>query len=742
MTSEEFLIQEMKKNVIRWINIEEGMKVLAISDDYEMYEDVFSNMNINYSIRGVQESLDNPFDDMIDNGFDYVFCISVLEKCHSPLKLLSIIRKKLSFEGKLILGVNNRLGLKYFCGEQEPNFKMPFVGIENYSGIDKDEIIKRGRLYSKSEIKTILQKNGFNNNYFFSVLPNLEYTQLIFSEKYLPNEELSIRMTPLYDNPNTIFLHEENIYQSIISNGIFHEMANSYLIVCSKDKYIDYPIKQITFSSNRGKDKALMTSIYDDYVEKKAIFPEGNKSIEKLLNNSKILKDNGINVINMTFNQNSVHMPFVKGKIANVYLQELLEIDCDKFISEMDRFIKNIYTSSKIVRVDPKLGPILQYGFIDLVPLNCFFYNNEFLFFDQEFCIEEYPINAIIFRTIEIIYEYNTRRESILPSSYFLKKYKIEEDYAFWQSLSDDFTDKLTNQDKMVQFNAEHKRNYHLVQENRKRIETSITEYEEIMLNPFQNLLGKKLFIFGSGNYALKFVEMYRKDYPIEGVLDNNQEKWGKSFQGYPIMKPNILTRINPKEYKVIICVKNFRPILEQLKNLGTINVGTFDFNRVYPGRQALAIPNSLGKNCEKKKYHIGYIAGVFDLYHLGHLNMFKRAKEKCDYLIVGVVSDAGVRQFKHTEPFIPLDERIEMVKSCRYVDEVVEIPYFYRDTQEAFEKYHFDVQFSGSDYENDPSWLAKKTYLQEHGSTLEFLSYTEQTSSTKIKALIEQKLL
>ena len=82
------------------------------------------------------------------------------------------------------------------------------------------------------------------------------------------------------------------------------------------------------------------------------------------------------------------------------------------------------------------------------------------------------------------------------------------------------------------------------------------------------------------------------------------------------------------------------------------------------------------------------------------------------------------------------------MVKSCRYVDEVVEIPYFYRDTQEAFEKYHFDVQFSGSDYENDPSWLAKKTYLQEHGSTLEFLSYTEQTSSTKIKALIEQKLL
>ena len=376
------------------------------------------------------------------------------------------------------------------------------------------------------------------------------------------------------------------------------------------------------------------------------------------------------------------------------------------------------------------------------MPLNCFFYNNEFYFFDQEFCLEEYPINAIIFRTIEIVYEYNARRESILPSSYFLKKYKIEEDYAFWQSLSDDFTDGLTNQDKMIQFNVGHKRNYQLVQENRKRIDTSINEYEEIVLNPFQNLFGKKLFIFGSGNYAFKFVEMYKNDYPIEGVLDNNQEKWGKSFQGYPIMEPNILTRINPEEYKVIICIKNYKPILEQLKTLGTINVGTFDFNRVYPGRQALAIPYNYNGNKKVKKYHIGYIAGVFDLYHLGHLNMFKRAKEKCDYLIVGVVSDAGVRQFKHTEPFIPYDERIEMVRSCRYVDEAVEIPYFYRDTQEAFEKYHFDVQFSGSDYVDDPSWMVKKKYLQEHGSTLEFLSYTEQTSSTKIKALIEQKLL
>ena len=141
------------------------------------------------------------------------------------------------------------------------------------------------------------------------------------------------------------------------------------------------------------------------------------------------------------------------------------------------------------------------------------------------------------------------------------------------------------------------------------------------------------------------------------------------------------------------------------------------------------------------KKYHIGYIAGVFDLYHIGHLNMFRRAKEQCDYLIVGVVSDEGVRKNKGVDPFIPFAERVELVRACRYVDEASEIPLTYAGTREAWELYHFDVQFSGSDYENDPYWLAEKDFLEKHGATMVFFPYTEQTSSTKIKAVINQQL-
>ena len=82
------------------------------------------------------------------------------------------------------------------------------------------------------------------------------------------------------------------------------------------------------------------------------------------------------------------------------------------------------------------------------------------------------------------------------------------------------------------------------------------------------------------------------------------------------------------------------------------------------------------------------------------------------------------------------------MVRACRYVDEVVEIPFIHCDTEDAWRMYHFNVQFSGSDYEHDARWPEKKSFLEEHGATMVFFPYTESTSSTKLKKLIEKKLL
>lgn len=141
------------------------------------------------------------------------------------------------------------------------------------------------------------------------------------------------------------------------------------------------------------------------------------------------------------------------------------------------------------------------------------------------------------------------------------------------------------------------------------------------------------------------------------------------------------------------------------------------------------------------KKFKIGYIAGVFDLFHIGHLNMINRAKENCNYLIVGVLVDELVVHFKKKLPFIPFEERIKIIQSIKGVDEAVPVTFENAAKLDAWRLYHFDCQFSGSDYANVPGWLYDKKKLEEVGSTIEFFPYTESTSSTFIKRLIGKEV-
>jgi cytidyltransferase-like protein len=405
----------------------------------------------------------------------------------------------------------------------------------------------------------------------------------------------------------------------------------------------------------------------------------------------------------------------------------------------MDRLRDIILMSSEHVGVDKEKGIILKRGYMDLVSLNCFHRDDDFVFFDQEFYQEDYPANAIIYRTVAIIYENNKVRNEILPVSFFWKRYGMEETLGLWQRMSAEFTDTLRHQRELRTFNQEHLRNYHVVVRNRNRMNTDISEvyYDLLRETCFDHLEGKKVYLFGSGKYADKFLAFYQEDYEICGILDNNSDKWGTLMEGIPIESPDRLKERKPEEYKVIVCIRNFRAVLDQLQQMGVTNIGIYDINYVYPCRQRRLLHKDIQAQGTAPKYHIGYVAGVFDLFHIGHLNMFRRAKEMCEYLIVGVVSDEQVRRNKHKEPFVPFEERIEMVRSCRYVDEANKIPIDYAGTVEAFQAYHFDAQFSGSDYVNDPWWLQQKEYLESQGAQLVFFPYTESTSSTMLQSAI-----
>ena len=132
----------------------------------------------------------------------------------------------------------------------------------------------------------------------------------------------------------------------------------------------------------------------------------------------------------------------------------------------------------------------------------------------------------------------------------------------------------------------------------------------------------------------------------------------------------------------------------------------------------------------------IGYTTGVFDLFHIGHLNILKRAKEKCDFLIVGVSTDELVMQYKNKTPVISYNERVQIVEAIKYVDRVV--PQTHRDKFAAWEEYKFDRMFVGDDWKGSPLFTELEEKFKPFGVEIVYFPYTEGTSSTMLKKALD----
>ena len=132
------------------------------------------------------------------------------------------------------------------------------------------------------------------------------------------------------------------------------------------------------------------------------------------------------------------------------------------------------------------------------------------------------------------------------------------------------------------------------------------------------------------------------------------------------------------------------------------------------------------------KKYKIGYTTGVYDMFHIGHLNVLQRAKAQCDYLIVGVTTDALCYQRKKKYPIICEEDRMAIVRELRCVDQVV--PQENMDKLAAVKKFHADAVFVGSDWKGTDAWNQYEKEFAEVGCTVVYLDHTDGISSTILR--------
>lgn len=774
----EVIIKEFSKGILIWYNFEPQSNILYL---YTQREDM--------TIRAFLEKKGNVWacstseiavNNLKREMYDYIVGVDVLEESRTPRDLLNSCRALLKPKGRLLLGTENRYAIKYICGDRDPYTNHNFDGIENYRRLsDTDRDMIPGKCYSMVDIQDMLKTSGFEKNKFYSVMPSLQEVQLVYAQDYEPQEQLAMRYFPLYNYPDSVFLEEQYLYTDLIRNGMFHKMANAYFIECSLDGNFS-PILHATISLDRGKENALVTSICEQdgirRVYKQAVYKEGVGKLKQMQKNLEALRERGIHVVSSQVVGESFVMPYVEKPVAMNALKDLAKTDKNAFLKAMDDMYDLILQSSEHTDVISEkdlnsangrdLGPILSKGYIDMVPLNCFYDDsiadtkNRFVYYDQEFYWENCPAKAVMYRSIMIIYDGTDKEfERIMPKEVLFERFGLVECNDIWLRMAGRFTGALRNQKALRPYYEKKKVDGRILYSNREKINYSAKEYQQIFVDIFEGLEDaiadkskKKLILFGSGRFTEKFLFQFSGDYEIYSIVDNNRSKWGTFMEGIPILSPDILKDIPKDERHIIICIKGYNGVINQLRGMGITDYHIYDPGNDYPNKKRKNVTEKLRGENEHvvgdreqtkadKPYNVGYIAGVFDLFHIGHLNMFKRAKEQCRYLIVGVVSDEGVRLNKQAEPYVPFDERIEMVRSCRYVDEAVKLPLNFAGTRDMYKIYHFDVQFSGSDYENDPNWLAEKEFLEKNGSTMVFFPYTQSTSSTKLKAAIEQRI-
>lgn len=598
-------IADLAWGLIGWINFKAEDTILYLGKEDDSFAVFFKEKGIPADVIDIKD-VTGEWAVEHAGKYSYVICISYLERVSDTVSVLKMVRDLLTDNGRLLLGMNNRLGIRFFCGDTDPYTERAFDSIEGYT----DGGAKEGRCYSRDEISRMLKCSGWDKYRFYSVFPTIDNASLLLAEDYIPNEDLSGRIFPSYNNPKSIFLKEESLYPDLVREGLIHGMANAFLIDCPKDGEL-LDVLQITSSMDRGKDNALYTLIDNrGTVEKRAAYEEGRAKLFKMQVNSEELELSGIKTVHSEIRDNTLIMPYIGTKTVQMYLKELLHNDKDRFLSEMDRFRETVLKSSEINILEDGTE-VFKKGFFDLVPLNSFYSDGDFLFFDQEFCIEDLPVKVMTWRQVASFYHGDPEASTILPMEVLIDRYGLKEELERWQQIEWDYLDRLLNNDKLADY---HQR-----------------------------------------------------------------------------------TRTNPE------MIRSRR-------------------------RQMSVDPEP------PKPYHIGYVAGAFDMFHIGHLNLLRRAKERCDYLVAGVISDDRVYELKNRMPIIPCHERMQVVEGCRYVDEVIELPLGKAGIRDAYERVHFDCMFSGDDHADNPGWLAEQAYLRTQGSDIVFVSYTKETSTTDIR--------
>ena len=501
-------LSELRTGILSWYDFEPGAEVLEVGAGFgaltgrlcSMCAHVVATERSLYRAETIvkrYETLDNLevyagdiAELEFDRSFDYIILVGLLERVgkgdSNPEPYAAYLRdlhKWLKPGGRILFAVENRYGLKYFCGAPEPHTNRAFDGLNHYAQGTS------GYSFSRQELEEIVEQAGFQWHHFYYPLPDYKLPQLVYTDEYLPEKNLKERMIPYYRRSDTLVAEEQGLYNDIISNGVFPFFANSFLVECGEQGEPGQ-VLYAAISTDRGEERSFTTTIRrDGMVCKVPLYLKGRVNGEKLYENSQDLLNHGIPVVEHKMQEDgSLHMPFIPWPTLSNYIKGIMQTRPERVLELIDRIYDNILQSSDQVPTECNellkrqlaaaqsqeerarlqqldFGPILQKAYMELIPLNCFYREetDEFLYFDQEFIRENYPAKYVLFRAIHYIYCFTPGAEKACPLESLKARYSMEDTWEIYRQEETRFLDEVRNREQYSQF-------YRLARVDRKRL--------------------------------------------------------------------------------------------------------------------------------------------------------------------------------------------------------------------------------------------------------------------------------
>lgn len=405
---------------------EKCKKVTAIEMSEKRAEIIRLRCNKNNNLTVLSENI-NKLE--ISEKFDYVLLIGVLEYAgigkegiSSYLDMLRNAMKFLKSDGKLLIAIENRFGLKYWCGASEDHTGIPFDGISGYEGGGNTSRYNANgvRTFSQDKINILLDEVGLNYKRYYYPFPDYKFPSVIYSQDKIPSKEEMQGVKFTYPDESTLIADERKLYPEIIDNDCFGFFANSFLIEASTNILEN---EHIIFASTKRDYKEkyrVLTTIDNDYkVKKIPLFSSSKVHLKQSFDNLLRLNDRGIKVIKANVKEDIYEYDFVDYKRGDMIFREFLnENKFEKVLELINELRKNNILSSdeaaqekntiarkfNLGNSDICFGAILKEGYIDLTFVNSFYNNNKLYFFDQEWMIPNVPLNFILYRAITTAY--------------------------------------------------------------------------------------------------------------------------------------------------------------------------------------------------------------------------------------------------------------------------------------------------------------------------------------------------